>query len=213
MSDGTPLDPAARLREIDDLQHEVQRRAAPRSEFLFVTWGLAWIVGCLAIYLGFAPENRPTFPLPTALIVAGLALVAAMAASGLHAARSAAGTRGPSQRVGAIVGFLYPISFLTVGFLGARLQAAGASTAALVSYGLTATCLVVGMLSAASALVFNELTNVLLGGVLLLAGLVSTLLPAPLNLFAGVGAGLGMLALAIAQRRLAFAQLIPRNDD
>ena len=188
--------PAEILQAIDAEQLHAKTALAPNARLLYATWGAAWVVGFLALYLAFVPVDEPVLPLYAGLLIGAGALVAAIALSATHSVRRASGSRGPSVVQGAIYGNIFPVAFTLMGLLGWRLASAGVPTTTMLSYWVAAPCLIVGVLFVAGAAMWNDRSQLVFGIWTLVIGLISVALPPPHNLLAGVLGGLGFLALA-----------------
>jgi hypothetical protein len=105
---------------------------------IYAAWGLAWLVGCGAMWLSSLGQ-RPFRGAPGwAEAVLGVAIVAAAAVTGVATARAASGVGGVSARQGAMFGAAWPAGFaalyLVVG-AAARLGAGPAVTGVLYAAG------------------------------------------------------------------------------
>lgn len=196
-TDDQERDPAEILNAIDAEQLHAQSALAPNARLLYTTWGAAWVIGFLALYLAFAPVGDPVLPLIGGLLIGAGALVAAIVLSAMHSVRRASGSRGPSVVQGAIYGNIFPVAFTLMGLLGWRLASAGVPTTTMLSYWIAAPCLIVGALFLAGAAMWNDRSQLVFGLWTVVIGLISVALPPPHNLLAGVLGGLGFLALAV----------------
>ncbi|MFK4790022.1 hypothetical protein [Microbacterium sp. ZW T5_56] len=192
-------DPAAILRGIADDSDKAKLALAPNARLLYVTWGAAWIVSFAALYLAFAPNSGQPLPLAAGLAVAAVAVAAAIVISTVHSARRGTGTRGPSVVQGAIFGNIYPVAFALIGLLGWRLTSAGVPVDVMLSYWMAGPCLVIGALSVAGAVLWNDRSQLVFGVWILVVGLGSLAVSPPHNLLAGVVGGVGFLVLAIIE--------------
>jgi len=197
--DDTERDPAEILRAIDAERLHAQSALSPNAGLLYAIWGVAWAIGFLAFYFTFVPQADPPLPFIAGAAIGGAALVAAIVLSATHSVRRGAGSRGPSVVQGAIYGNIFPIAFALMGFLGWRLTSAGVSTIDMLSYWVAAPCLIVGILFLAGAAMWNDRSQLIFGIWTMVIGIISVALPPPHNLLAGVGGGLGFLALAVIQ--------------
>ncbi len=193
-------DPAAILRTIDADRESARTALAPNAQLLYATWGIAWIVGFLAVSLAFVPVDEPLIPLAASIAVAAAALVAAIVVSTVHSVRKNTGSRGPSMVHGAIFGNLFPVGFALTGLLGWRLTSGGVPPEAMLAYWVAVPCLIIGLLSAAGALLANDRSQLVFGIWILVVGLGSLALTPPYTLLAGAAGGVGFVALAIVER-------------
>ncbi|MDR2293590.1 MAG: hypothetical protein LBE05_00055 [Microbacterium sp.] len=200
MSSGNrAADAATVLQAIAEESSNARSALAPSARLLYFTWGAAWIVSFTALYLSFVPPSGPPLPLVGGAIIAAVSLAAAIVISTVHSARRGTGARGPSVIQGAIFGNIYPVAFALVGLLGWRLASTGVPGESMLSYWVAAPCLVIGALSAAGAVMWNDRSQLVFGVWILIAGLGSLTIAAPHNLLAGVAGGVGFVVLAIVE--------------
>lgn len=196
-SENKKLDPAQILAGIDQESEQAHQALSPNQRLLYALWGSTWMIGFLAFYAAFIPVDDPLISRWVAAGITAFALIFSIVFSAIHSAKRASGTRGPSMVQGAIYGNCFFLSFLFVGLLGWRLAAAGLSAMGLLSYAVAACALVVGALCVTGALVWNDRTQLIFGGWVLVVGLLSLALPAPHNLLAGGLGGAGLIVLGI----------------
>lgn len=142
------------------------------SALLFLTWGIAWLLGYLLLWWtvraepvapGPAATADPVLPPGWAFVGYGLLLAAALAITGIHLGRRSAGMRGATAAAGTLYGLSWPVAFLAV-FLAIGAQVSlGAPTAALAAMASTVPCIIVGTLYMAGAAAFRERGWFLLG--------------------------------------------------
>lgn len=192
-------DPAAILRAIADDSSSAKTAMAPNARLLYITWGAAWIVSFAALFLAFAPDGALSLPLVSGLIIAALSVAGAIVISTVHSVRRGTGTRGPSVIQGAIFGNIYPVAFAVTGLLGWRLTSAGIPVEVMLSYWMAGPCLVIGTLSVAGAVLWNDRSQLVFGIWILIVGLGSLAVPPPYSLLAGIVGGVGFLGLAIIE--------------
>lgn len=216
MSGNEQVDPSSILRSIDDDQRRAQQALSPNVTLLYTVWGVAWLLGFLAVYATFIPDGDPLLPTAVGLSLGGVLLVTAIILSATHSARRSTGSRGPSVVQGAIYGNIYPVSFTLMGLLGWRLSSAGISNETMLSYWVAATCLIVGILFLAGAAMWNERSQLVFGIWIVAVGLLSIAIAPPHNLLAGAVGGLGFLVIAVVQSRsprLTSGPIVRGTDD
>lgn len=216
MSGNEQVDPSSILRSIDDDQRRAQQALSPNVTLLYTVWGVAWLLGFLAVYATFIPDGDPLLPTAVGLSLGGALLVTAIILSATHSARRSTGSRGPSVVQGAIYGNIYPVSFTLMGLLGWRLSSAGISNETMLSYWVAATCLIVGILFLAGAAMWNERSQLVFGIWIVAVGLLSIAIAPPHNLLAGAVGGLGFLVIAVVQSRsprLTSGPIVRGTDD
>lgn len=174
---------------------------APDGRLLNLVWASAWILGYLAVFLGFAPSGDPVIPPAVGIAVAAVVLLTAIVVSAVHSARRGTGARGPTTVLGAIYGNVYPIGFALIGVFGWRLASSGASEEVLLWYWVALPCLLIGALGVAAAAMWNDRSQLVIGAWVLVVALISLVPAPPFNLLAGVVGGLGFLALVVVESR------------
>lgn len=191
------LDPAQILAGIDAESRRTHEALAPNERLLYSLWGGVWIVGFMAFYAAFLPVGDPLISLWWAAGITVITLLATIVFSAIHSAKRVSGTRGPSMVQGAIYGNCFFLSFVFVALLGWRLSAAGLDGLGLLSYAVAACALMVGALSIVGSLIWNDRTQLIFGGWILMTGLISLAVPAPHNLLAGAVGGVGLVVLGL----------------
>lgn len=200
-AEGKNLDPARILARIDAESTKARTAMSPDIRLLYSLWGAMWVIGFLSFYAAFIPAGNPLISAWWALAITVAALAAAITISTIHSVKRGSGTRGPSMVQGAIFGNCFFLSFVLVGLLGWRLSAAGLDGPGLLSYAVAACALVVGALTVVGSLLWNDRSQLIFGGWILVVGLISLALPAPHNLLAGALGGLGLVVLGMVHGR------------
>lgn len=114
-ADDDALDPAAMLAILEQQQRTVSRRMAANVPWILGAWGLAWFVGFGLLWA--IDGARPAFavPLPVAVVVFTVLMVAALVVSAVLGARTGRGIR--TTPAAAFTGTVYGITW-TVGIVG-----------------------------------------------------------------------------------------------
>ena len=178
MSASTPLDPRAALETISEQQAALRRRTLIRSSPLLAAWGLAWLVGYGAGWLGIRPDY--TMPAPLWVVYFGC-LAAAGAYTCTYIVRRARGMRGSSNRAGVRYGTAWAGGFVlgmaVMGRTGAFLASLGTPEAAEAGMilGNAVPCLIIGTLFVACSAIWDEPVMAWVGGWLLAVTTVATL--------------------------------------
>mgnify|MGYP000849394919 FL=1 len=178
MSASTPLDPRAALETISEQQAALRRRTLIRSSPLLAAWGLAWLVGYGAGWLGIRPDY--TMPAPLWVVYFGC-LAAAGAYTCTYIARRARWVRGSSNRAGVRYGTAWAGGFVlgmaVMGRTGAFLASLGTPEAAEAGMilGNAVPCLIIGTLFVACSAIWDEPVMAWVGGWLLAVTTVATL--------------------------------------
>lgn len=189
-------DPAALLALIAAQRESTRRRTSPTLTVIATAWGLAWLIGYLALYLTFDDGSSPGWAF---VIFVGL-LASAVAVTAVHTTRRASGVGGDSATVGAMYGGAWAVGFVAAGLIFAGAVRAGASPEVMAVLSNGVSCLVVGLLYLAGGIVWREGRMFALGAwIALVAGLAS-LAGAPANyLLMALAGGGGFLAAALAE--------------
>ena len=199
MSADAPLGPRAALETISEQQAVLRRRTLIRSSPLLAAWGLAWLVGYGAGWLGIRPDY--TMPAPLWVVYFGC-LAAAGAYTCTYIVRRARGMRGSSNRAGVRYGTAWAGGFVlgmaVMGRTGAFLASLGTPEAAEAGMilGNAVPCLIIGTLFVACSAIWDEPVMAWVGGWLLAVTTVATLVGGT-GLWAIMSlAGVGVLIVA-----------------
>lgn len=201
MTDDDPqdetLDLAESLAIIQAQRSRVRDQVAPDPRVLFGAWGIAWSVGYLVLWAS-ARAGSVGHPGRVAFIVFGVILSGALAATISHIARRTAGVRGASERAGAMYGWTWTIGFSAVVLTMIGLTRAGANWEVLALGWNALSALVVGVLYAAGAAMWEDWRMFLLGGWIAVVAGATTLFGVPGSyLLMSLAGGGGMLTAAV----------------
>jgi hypothetical protein len=111
--------PQEMLRLIQDQRATTARRLGFDPLLQYLPWGLAWLAGFGAVFLGTGPGGRH-LPQGVALAVLFLALGAATVVFAVAGVRCGNQIRGVSQETGAMYGMAWSVAYLTVGAVAGR---------------------------------------------------------------------------------------------
>ena len=146
------LDAAEGLRIIAAQTAKVRSRE-PDSRAIFAAWGVAWLVGYLALYLTATgrvgqPRVLDGVDQPTAwaFAVFGLSIIGAMAFTIVHSIRANAGIQGVSASFGAMYGWTWCLGFVGMSVMLGGLARAGAGAEVMALAANACACLLVGVL-------------------------------------------------------------------
>jgi uncharacterized membrane protein (DUF485 family) len=172
------------------------------SRALYLAWGLAWLLGYGALWLGSAADGGPATWATTvfsACIVAAI-LVSVYLASAIRRQTSGAGGAG-SAWYGVSWGLSFTVALIMLSWVGRTYHLSPEANNVLV---VSVSALVVGAIYTASAAMLCDRTLFLIGVWMLVLCLVGTLLGLPRGFLAmGLAGGGGMLvALAWESWRL-----------
>ena len=193
---------------------EVRDRLATDPRVLMGVWGVAWLVGYLALWFTSRPTSTASaaaseFAAPAvwAFIVFYGLLVLAVVVTIIHVTRRGRGLKGASATSGTMYGLIWPIAFTVVGMI---LGALGASelldprAMALVANALP--CVVVGTLYMAGGAMERDWAWFILGAWIAVIAGIGTMVGVPHTylVMARAGGGgmlLGGLGYHLARRR------------
>ena len=164
------LDPAEGLRIIADQTDKV-RATQVDGRVLFGVWGVAWLVGYLALYLtaeghlpgaAAAPDGL-LLPATWAYVVFGALIWAAVAITIIYSIRVGSGVRGVSTRTGALYGWSWFIAFAGMGTIIGGLVNLGVSDEVVSLMSNSLACLVVGIMYLAGGTFWQDTRQYVLG--------------------------------------------------
>lgn len=190
-------------------QQEAARDATePDGRLLFAAWGLAWLIGYLAMW----STARDTGQVAgwAGWVLAGC-LVGAVAFTIVHSVTRTSGTRGTSARVGVMYGWAWFLGFTTFGVLIGAMGDAGASyeVMAIATNGFA--CLIVGLMYLAGGMLFQETRMYALGAwMLVTAGLAAFAGMPNTYLVMAVAGGGGFLVMVGVEQVIRTRRRSPR---
>ncbi|MGH3740181.1 MAG: hypothetical protein ACRDT1_02470 [Micromonosporaceae bacterium] len=114
------------------------------GRFLYLTWGVAWVLGFLGLYL--SDGRTPTVPPVLAGIGFAALLMAAGTVTAIHTSRRVRGIRGRSSTQGSMYGFSWVLGFAAMTIMGIGLLRAGMDEHLASLYFSSISGLVVGLL-------------------------------------------------------------------
>lgn len=197
--DTPDIDPAEMLRAIRSQQDKVRERG-PDGRLLYGAWGIAWLIGYLAMYLSADDAGGPA---RWAYLTLFSLLGAAAALSIVHSILTTRGVRGVSNRAGAMYGWSWILGFVAFGLILGGIARADASgvVMALASNGVA--CLVVGMEYLFAGTLFQSTRSYVLGGWILLVAAIATFvgIDHTYQVMAFLGGG-GLLVMAVIEQVL-----------
>lgn len=195
--EATGLDPAETLRMIREQQEAARDATEPDGRLLFSAWGLAWLIGYLAMWLSARDTGRVE---SWAGWVLSGCIVGAVAFTIVHSVTRTSGTRGTSARLGAMYGWSWFLAFTALGVLLGAMAGAGASYEVMAIAANGFACMIVGLLYIACALLFEETRLYALGAWMLVTAVVAAFAGIPHTyLVMAVAGGGGFLAMALIE--------------
>jgi hypothetical protein len=201
--DPAGLDPAETLRMIRQQQEAARDATEPDGRVLFGAWGLAWLIGYLAMWSTARDTGTPA---PWAGWVLAGCIVGATGLTVVHSVTRTSGTRGASARVGAMYGWTWFLAFMAYGVLLGAIGDAGASTEvqAIAANGFA--CVIVGLLYLAGGMLFEELRMYAIGGWMLVTAVLAAFAGMPNTYFVIAVAGGGGFLVMVAVEQVIRAR-------
>ncbi|MGI5188934.1 hypothetical protein ACQEVI_12415 [Promicromonospora sp. CA-289599] len=194
------LDPAETLRMIREQQETTRDAVEPDGRMLFGVWGLAWLIGYLAMWSTARDTGSPERW--AAWVFTGC-IVGAMVFTIAHSISRTAGTRGVSARVGALYGWTWFLAFAVYGALLGAMGDAGAPPEALALVANGVAALIVGLMYMAGGMLFCENRMIAIGGWMLITAVVAAYAGMPNTyLVMAVAGGGGFLAMVVVEHVL-----------
>jgi hypothetical protein len=216
--DDAPLEPAEMLSLAEHQQEAVTSASAAFVSWITLAWGLAWTVGFTALFL--IDGARPAFalPLPLAVTVFAVLLVAAIAASAVLGTRANNGVRGSAERsfTGTVYGLTWSVSMFALYLVWVGLRSQGViDEAGSNVYLPVAFILMTGILYLVSAAIWRAVPALVLGLWLIVVAAAGAFIPYPWHylFFAVAGGGAFLVFTGVTllwMRRLRAGRSAPR---
>lgn len=209
-TDDHPLDPAAGLEIIAAQRARFRDDAQVDGRVLFVIWGVAWLVGYGALWLG--TRSQVVYDPPAnAFWVFAACIGGAVVLTLVHVLRRTSGMQGPHVRAGAMFGWSWFLGFAVMSLLIGSIVRSGASPVVVALVSNTVACLIVGLLYMASGAFQHQPWLFWLGAwILVVAATASRVgLPATYLVMALAGGGGLLVGAAIehVRRRLSAGEV------
>lgn len=204
------LDPAETLRMIQQQQEAARDATEPDGRLLFGAWGLAWLIGYLAMWSTARDTGTPA---TWAGWVFTACIVGAMAFTIVHSIARTTGTRGASARSGALYGWTWFLAFVVYGTLLGAMRDAGASAEVMAVVANGVACLIVGLMYMAGGLLFCENRMSAVGGWMLVTAVVAAYAGMPNTyLVMAVAGGGGFLAMVLVEQVIRTRRRSSRSE-
>lgn len=192
--DEGPLDPAEALALAERQQRAVGLSYVKPVLWLYLIWGVAWLVGYLALWLGYVTD---WLPLWTGGVIFGALIIVSIVVSALVGARLGRGVQGPSNFAATIYGMSWSLFGIAFAALGLGLMFNGMSSQLASLFFPSIYAFMAGIMYVLGAALWYERSQLVLGILLLLVGSIAPLIGAPTNnLVMAIGGGGGFLAAA-----------------
>ncbi|QYF72445.1 hypothetical protein [Cryobacterium sp. PAMC25264] len=200
-------DPREMLALLESQQREVLNAQKAPVIWMYFIWGITWFVGFLALWSGDVDGN-PWFTIPAyvATPVFIIMLVVSIVASAVLGIRINRGVRGTSTFSGAVYGVSWSACGTAFAMVGTGLISQGLSPELANLYFPAAYALMCGTIYLGGAALWRDVSQLVLGLVLLTVGAASTFAGSPGNdlvLALGVGGAFLVAAGTLTIRRRA----------
>lgn len=198
-------DPRATLALLEGQQREVLNAQQAPVIWMYFIWGITWFVGFLALWSGDVDGN-PWFTIPgyVATPVFIVMLVASIVASAVLGIRINRGVRGISTFSGAVYGLSWSVCGTAFAMVGVGLIRQGLSPELANLYFPSAYALMCGTIYLGGAALWRDVSQLVLGLLLLAAGAIAPFFGSPGNdliLAVLVGGAFLIAAAALMVRR------------
>jgi len=167
------FDPQAAMDLLTDTQRRTGRALDVNGAVLYGVWGMAWLIGYLAIWLSVHGHTVYHPPAAWAFSVLGVGMVAALVATGLTIGRAVHGVTGVSSSSGNMYGWAWLLGFVCLYAMLAGLGRAGASAAVIGLFASAGPVLVVSLMYLVGGALWRDRTMFAVGGWLVLVNVVA----------------------------------------
>jgi len=196
------FDPQAAMDLLTDTQRRAGRALDVNGAVLYGVWGMAWLIGYLAIWLSVHGHTVYQPPAAWAFSVLGVGMVAALVATGLTIGRAVHGVTGVSSSSGSRYGWAWLLGFVCLYAMMAGLGRAGASAAVIGLFASAGPVLVVSLMYLVGGALWRDRTMFVVGGWLVLVNVGAVLVGVePFGLIMGIAGGGGFLVAAAFEAR------------
>lgn len=201
-------DPAEMLQLLETQQDRVTRSMAAYVPAILLSWGIAWFVGFGLLWLIDGAKPAVAVPLPVAVAVFVVLMVAAIAASAYFGARGQRGIRSSPQSAftGIVFGATWCIGFVSLVVFGTALIVNGMPRELANIFYPTGSVLFVGIMYILAAAIWHSKATLWMGGWIVVVALVAPYFGYPTHylVFALAGGGVflvGALVVWLKVRR------------
>lgn len=188
------------LALIRQQQTALEREQLSGIPWILGVWGVAWLVGFLALWSGYDGGNPwLRIPLPAAGVIFALLLIGSAVISAIIGVRLNRGVSGPSNFSGAVYGISWPIVAFAAYVIGLGLAANGMDRELQSIFFPAIYALVAGCMYVMGAAIWRSVDQLVLGIILIVTGAVAPFFGAPTNnlVMAIVGGGSLLVAALI----------------
>ena len=194
--DEEPGSPEEMLAALRAEQANVRRQTVPNTTAMFAAWGVAFVIGYTALYVGWQPDVGS--PAGWSLAILAVAIVAGLVFTGTHLARRTAGIRGRSNRVGLMYGSAWFLSFVMAGVIYGSVASLGTPPIAMSVLTNAVGLLIVASLYMAGAAIWQDWRMFVLGVWFIVVGSIAAVITPPNGyLVQAIAGGGGFLVAAL----------------
>ncbi len=182
LDDAPPPSPDEALALIRSQTSALEREQLSGIPRILLVWGVSWSIGFLALWSGYEGGN-PWFriSLPIAGTIFGVLIVASIVFSAVVGMRLNRGVRGPSNFSGAVYGISWSVVSFGAYLIGAALIRNGMDAELASLYFPAVFALVAGSMYLMGAALWRSVDQLVLGGVIIVAGTAAPFFGAPTN--------------------------------
>ena len=196
----SPLSAAAALAVLTDQQKTVSRRLGGQIWIITGAWGIAWLLGFLAIWLMDSGPSSIVVPTWLGWTIFATLFAAAIVVSAVLGARSGRGIRSNSANAftGTVYGVTWAVSMVFISVLGAALLSRGMSAELADLFYPSVYALVVGILYLAAAAIWRVVEMIVAGAFFIVLASIAPFFGHPTNyLVFAVAGGAMFLTFAV----------------
>ena len=196
------FDPQAAMDLLTDTERRTGRALDVNGAVLYGAWGIAWLIGYLAIWLSVHGHAVYQQPAAWAFSVLGVSMVAALVATGLTIGHAVHGVTGVSSSSGNMYGWTWLLGFVSLYAMLAGLSRAGASDEVIGLFASAGPVLVVSLMYLVGGALWRDRMMFAVGGWLVLVNVVAVIVGVvPFGLIMGLAGGGGFLVAAALEAR------------
>jgi hypothetical protein len=133
-----------------------RERLMVNQPLIYGVWGLAWLIGCGAMWLSVLGQHPFRGASGWAAAVLGIGIGLAVVATGITASRASRGIGGVSARQGTMYGLAWPAGFGTLFMITAAASHFGASPTVMGVLGAAGPLLLVGLIYVLAAAIWLD---------------------------------------------------------
>jgi hypothetical protein len=187
----SPLSRAAALAVLTDQQRTVSRRLGGHIWIITGAWGIAWLLGFLAIWLMDSGSSSIVVPTWLGWTIFATLFVAAIVVSAVLGARSGRGIRSNSAKAftGTVYGVTWAVSMVFISVFGAALLSRGMTAELADLFYPSVYALVVGILYLAAAAIWRIVEMIVAGAFFIVLASIAPFFGHPTNFLVFAVAG------------------------